>query len=61
MKNTKKDIVAAKISFLKACLENLDGYLPDTWACIMKELDNQECIMKKIEIEEYYKWIDDSV
>lgn len=47
-----------KIDFLKTQLNDLDGYLPETYQLLMNEMDQQQYNLMKHKIHEFYQEID---
>jgi hypothetical protein len=55
--------IETKINFLQNQLEELDGnyHLPETYDFLVKELDYQSFLLKRIEVKDRFSKIDDDL
>ena len=55
--------IETKIDFLQNQLEGLDGnyHLPETYDFLVKELDYQSFLLKRIEVKDRFSKIDDDL
>ena len=47
-----------KITFLQKQLDSLDHYLPDTYQYLMEQMDSQQVLLKRLEIQDHFATID---
>jgi hypothetical protein len=52
MQNSSKHKTQLKIRYLEDQLVSLDHYLPETYDCLMRELDQQKYTLVELEIRE---------
>jgi uncharacterized coiled-coil protein SlyX len=50
----------SKIAFLQQQLESLDHYLPETYQFLIAEMDSQQVLLKRLEVQEHFATIDSS-
>ncbi len=50
----------SKIAFLQQQLDSLDHYLPDTYKFLVEQMDAQQVLLKRLEVQEHFATIDSS-
>jgi hypothetical protein len=50
----------SKITFLQQQLDSLDQYLPDTYQYLMEQMDSQQVLLKRLEVQDHFAAIDSS-
>jgi hypothetical protein len=48
----------SKIEFLNQQIDLLNQYLPDTYQYLLDEMDNQQVLLKQLEVQERFAIID---
>ena len=48
----------SKIEFLNQQIDLLNHYLPDTYQYLLEEMDNQQVLLKQLEVHERFAIID---
>ena len=50
----------SKITFLQQQLDSLDLYLPETYQFLMEQMDTQQVLLKRLEVQDHFAVIDSS-
>ena len=48
----------SKIAFLQQQLDSLDHYLPYTYQYLMEQMDSQQVLLKRLEVQNHFASID---
>ena len=57
---TELQRLESKIAFLQQQLDSLDHYLPDTYKFLVEQMDAQQVLLKRLEVQEHFATIDSS-
>ena len=58
--SSERQKLESKIAFLQQQLDSLDHYLPDTYQYLMEQMDSQQVLLKRLEVQEHFATIDSS-
>ena len=56
--SSERQKLESKIAFLQQQLDSLDHYLPDTYQYLMEQMDSQQVLLKRLEVQEHFAVID---
>jgi hypothetical protein len=56
--SSERQKLESKITFLQQQLDSLDHYLPDTYQYLMEQMDSQQVLLKRLEVQEHFAAID---
>ena len=57
---SERQKLESKITFLQQQLDSLDHYLPDTYKFLVEQMDAQQVLLKRLEVQEHFAAIDSS-
>ena len=57
---SERQKLESKIAFLQQQLDSLDHYLPDTYKFLVEQMDAQQVLLKRLEVQEHFAVIDSS-
>lgn len=55
---TERRRIESKIAFLKQQFDSLDYYLPETYRYLLEEMDYQQILLKRLDVQESFASID---
>ena len=58
--SSERQKLESKIAFLQQQLESLDHYLPETYQFLMEQMDTQQVLLKRLEVQDHFAVIDSS-
>jgi hypothetical protein len=58
--SSERKRLESKIIFLQQQLDSLDHYLPDTYKFLVEQMDAQQVLLKRLEVQEHFAVIDSS-
>ena len=58
--SSERQKLESKIAFLQQQLDSLDHYLPDTYQYLMEQMDSQQVLLKRLEVQDHFAAIDSS-
>ena len=58
--SSERQKLESKITFLQQQLDSLDHYLPDTYQYLMEQMDSQQVLLKRLEVQDHFAAIDSS-
>ena len=58
--SSERQKLESKIAFLQQQLDSLDHYLPDTYQYLMEQMDSQQVLLKRLEVQDHFAVIDSS-
>ena len=58
--SSERQRLESKIAFLQQQLDSLDHYLPETYQFLMEQMDSQQVLLKRLEVQEHFDSIDSS-
>jgi len=58
--SSERQILESKITFLQQQLDSLDHYLPETCQYLIAEMDTQQVLLKRLEVNAQFDTIDSS-
>ena len=58
--SSERQKLESKITFLQQQLDSLDHYLPETYQYLMEQMDTQQVLLKRLEVQEHFAAIDSS-
>jgi hypothetical protein len=50
--------IESKIAFIKQQFDSLDHYLPETYHYLLAEMDTQQVLLKRLDVQESFASID---
>ena len=50
--------IESKIAFLRQQFDSLDYYLPETYTYLLEEMDYQQVLLKRLDVQESFASID---
>ena len=58
--SSERQKLESKITFLQQQLDSLEHYLPDTYQYLLIEMDAQQVLLKRLEVQDHFAAIDSS-
>ena len=58
--SSERQRLESKIAFLQQQLDSLDHYLPLAYQYLMEQMDSQQVLLKRLEVQEHFAVIDSS-
>jgi len=55
---TDRQRIESKIAFLQQQFDSLDYYLPETYRYLLEEMDYQQILLKRLDVQESFASID---
>ena len=56
--SSERQKLESKVAFLQQQLDSLDHYLPETYQYLMEQMDSQQVVLKRLEVQEHFATID---
>ena len=52
---SQKEHIEASVNFIQQQLDSLEHYLPETYQCLMEEMDSQQRNLIELKVKDFYK------